>query len=42
MNATTAQATEPHDPDAFTREVVRVYRRYQLEIVEACGRCRER
>jgi hypothetical protein len=26
-------------PDALSREVVRVYRRYQTEIVEACGLC---
>lgn len=27
------------DVDPWTREAVRVYRRYQLEIVEACGLC---
>lgn len=28
-----------HDVDPWSREAVRVYRRYQLEIVEACGLC---
>jgi len=34
-----AEATTIPDSSAFTREVIRVYRRYQLEIVEACGLC---
>ncbi|MEO8878477.1 MAG: DUF1415 family protein [Polyangiaceae bacterium] len=39
MNATSAEVTTAPNDDAFTREVIRVYRRYQLEIVEACGLC---
>jgi hypothetical protein len=29
----------PSDADPWTREAVRLYRRYQLEIVEACALC---
>lgn len=29
----------PADDTAWTREALRLYRRYQLEIVEACGLC---
>jgi len=42
MSMTGAEAkttTALGEPDAWSREVVRVYRRYQSEIVEACGLC---
>jgi hypothetical protein len=29
----------PSDADPWAREAIRLYRRYQLEIVEACGLC---
>lgn len=29
----------PYAADVWTREAIRLYRRYQLEIVEACGLC---